>query len=96
MNNFCSKKDNLRKGFIMSIPLIAAVLSGCDSPEKREFMTGCKFATRNSSVCACAWDKISSIYPPKLLKAIGNNEVAPPSGFQNNMTNAIQQCIRKD
>jgi hypothetical protein len=96
MNIFQAQKVYFRKGVIMSIPLISVILTGCDSPEKSQFITSCKFATRNSSVCACAWDKMSSIYPPKLLKAIGKMEVSPPSGFQSNMTNSIQQCIRED
>ncbi|WON77789.1 hypothetical protein OK023_03615 [Serratia sp. UGAL515B_01] len=85
-----------KKGFIISIPLIAVMLTGCDSPEKRQFMTGCKIATRNGSVCACTWEKMSAIYPPKFLKAIGDQQVAPPSDFQINMTNSIQQCIREE
>lgn len=70
-----------RMGLIASIALITAMLTGCDSPEKRQFMTGCKIATRNGSVCACAWEKMSAIYPPKLLKAIGDQRTAPPLTF---------------
>lgn len=59
-------------------------------------MTGCKIATHNGSVCACAWEKMSAIYPPKLLKAIGEQKVAAPFGFQSDMTNSLQQCIREE
>ncbi|HDS6408952.1 TPA: hypothetical protein QHZ98_001694 [Klebsiella oxytoca] len=95
MNTFHEERIYFKKGLIVSIALITVMLTGCDTPEKREFMTGCKFMTRNSSVCACTWEKMSSIYPPKLLKAIGEQKTAAPSGFQQNMNNSMQQCIRE-
>ncbi|MEB7886257.1 hypothetical protein [Serratia fonticola] len=96
MKNFLSEKIIFKKNLITLLPLISLMLIGCDSAEKRQFMTGCKIATRNGSVCACAWEKMSAIYPPKLLKAIGEQKVAAPFGFQNDMTNSLQQCIREE
>ena len=96
MNFFCLYNISLKKICIIFTSLIAVILSGCDSPEKRQFMTGCKFATRNGSVCACTWEKMSAIYPPKLLKAIGDQQIAAPSDFQKNMRTSLEQCIREE
>ncbi|MBS0849673.1 hypothetical protein [Citrobacter sp. JGM124] len=90
------KINNFKKSLIIFIPLIAVILTGCDSPEKRKFMLSCKLATRNGSICSCTWEKMNAIYPSKLLKAIGEEKAIAPRGFEQNMTNSMKQCVREE
>lgn len=41
--------------------LLLGTLSGCDAPEKREFMRECK-AQGNTAMCDCAYNKITARY----------------------------------
>lgn len=44
-----------------SLLLLVGMLSGCDTPEKREFMRECK-AQGNTAICECAYNNITARY----------------------------------
>ncbi|MDK9362915.1 hypothetical protein [Lelliottia wanjuensis] len=90
-----SIKPNRNKVTLILLTIITMNLAACDSAEKREFMTGCKMSVRNSSICSCTWDKMTELYSPDKLKAIGQGQIHPPTGFQQQMGKAMSQCMAK-
>ncbi|PHI31267.1 hypothetical protein [Budvicia aquatica] len=92
-----SPSFSLTRFIYISMLTFCFLLTGCgdSSPEKREFMQGCKYSGGSGKVCECAWDKMTEQYSPAQLKSIGEGRALPPANFQQQMTDSFQQCILK-
>lgn len=80
--------------------ILGSTLTGCGygSPEKNEFMKGCKYSDfrgANESTCECAWGRLVDKYSAEYLKAMTQGKIPPPNNWYGQMVYSIQQCINE-